>query len=86
MTYSYANDKALDVDIVIKSTRLNYPDIINALDEIKSAKGKAQNALGEFDLRLKSKVDSRVEGYYDGDYFDAFLEKPLQYLNSKYEF
>lgn len=83
MTYSYANDKALDVDIVIKSTRLNYPDIINALDEIKSAKGKAQNALGEFDLRLKSKVDSRVEGYYDGDYFDAFLEKPLQYLNSK---
>ena len=39
--------------------------------------------MGEFDLNVISKVDSRVEGYYDGDYFDVFLEKPLQFLNSK---
>lgn len=38
---------------------------------------------GAFDLTVEGKVDSRVKGYYDGDFQGIKVIKPLQFLNSK---
>lgn len=80
---SFANDKPLTLDIVLKSTREYFPDVLNALDKIEKSQAKVQAARGSFDLNFNSELNNRVEGYYDGDDFDMVLEKPLQFLNSK---
>lgn len=73
----------LSLSEVVKSTKAHYPNVLNALDEVKAAQAKVQVSEGAFDLNLKAKTDNRLEGYYGGDYFDVILEKPLQFLNSK---
>ena len=77
----YANE--LELDLVIKSTRSFFPTVLNSLDKIKESESSYKISEGAFDLELKSDIGNRSEGYYDGDYFDLVLEKPLRYMNSK---
>lgn len=80
---SIAQEAPLTLDIVLKSTRQYFPEVLNALDKIEKSQAKVQSARGSFDLNFNSELNNRVEGYYDGDDFDIVLEKPLQFLNSK---
>jgi hypothetical protein len=80
-TNLHANE--LELDLVIKSTKSFFPTVLNSLDKIKESESAYKVSEGAFDLELKSDIGNRAEGYYDGDYFDVVLEKPLKYMNSK---
>ncbi len=77
------NEKVLTLDMVHESSLKNYPLILGSIENIEVAKMKVKESLGQFDLTLNSKLDSREKGYYDGKSADITLEKPLGFMNSK---
>ncbi len=68
---------------VIASTFKHHPMIMSQMKELDQAKQYVRQSLGAFDLNLKSDAQGYTDGYYDGQAFNVFLEKPLFYLNSK---
>lgn len=68
---------------VLISSQKSFPMILNSLEELRAAKMKQRQAEGAFDLNLKSKIDKRTDGYYDGESADVSLVKPLKFLSSK---
>lgn len=82
----YAKNKNSDfvsVKEVVESTFRHHPLILIQLKEFEQASQYTRQALGAFDLNLKSEAQGYTDGYYDGKAFSAFLEKPLYYMNSK---
>jgi outer membrane protein TolC len=77
------NSFALELETILDSSLKHYPLILEALQEVESAKKKVQSNEGAFDLKFKSKIDKRIEGYYDGESQDYTIEKPLSFLNAK---
>lgn len=85
LSISYlSNAQELELNTVLKSTKSFFPEIISSIERIKESEASLQESEGAFDLSLRSEVDRRFGGYYDGNYFDVILEKPLPYLNSKF--
>lgn len=65
-----------------KSVFQNHPVILQEFENIKMYQSKIQESEGQFDAQLTSKISERTMGYYDGDYSEALLEKPLKVMNS----
>ncbi len=80
---SFAIDEVISVNDVISSTFKHHPLILSQIKQFNQAESTLTQSLGAFDLNLKSTAEGYTEGYYDGQAFSAFLEKPLYYMNSK---
>ncbi len=68
---------------VLRSASQHYPLVLEALENIETARMQVREAYGSFDLKLKSKVDSRTRGFYTGRATDTVIEKPFSKLNAK---
>lgn len=68
---------------VVRSSLQYFPQVLESLQKLKETEGKVTEARGGFDAKIKAEVDSRTQGYYDGDAYKASLEKPLPFLGSK---
>lgn len=75
--------KPLTAEDVLSSSSQHFPKIISALEEVKAAEGRVQNAIGAFDLRLDQDLSSRPSGFYDGRFIDSRLVKRMPALNSR---
>lgn len=80
---TFALDEVVSVKDVIASTFKHHPLILAQVKELNLAEQKLTQATGAFDLNLKGSGEGYTDGYYDGKAFNAFLEKPLYYMNSK---
>lgn len=78
-----AEARALTLEQVLDSTNHNYPKILAALDKVEEAKAKYQEATGAFDMRLDGDAKIRADGFYDGDWADARVVKPLAPMNAE---
>lgn len=74
---------AIPVTDVITSAFKHHPIILAQLKTLDQYEFKLKESLGAFDLTLKSNGEGYTDGYYDGQAFNVFLEKPLFYMNSK---
>ena len=79
----FAIDNEITLKDVISSTFKHHPLILSQIKEFNQSEAKLTQTLGAFDLNLKSMAEGYTDGYYDGQAFSAFLEKPLYYMNSK---
>lgn len=75
--------ETLSLADVLNSSKENFPEIKMAIIEIEMQKLKQVEALGEFDTKLSAYSDNRLEGYYDGDFIDVMIEKPMSWSSSK---
>lgn len=65
------------------SVMTHFPSILSAIEAIQQRSYERQSALGKFDAKIKYENTSRTEGYYNGQYGKATIEKPLYYSNAK---
>ncbi len=78
-----AQDSYLSADQVLYSTRTHYPAIEAALATRQARQGDLQEKRGAFDASIEQEISKRFTGYYDGQYADTRVVKPLPYYNSK---
>jgi len=70
--------EALTLGEVFSSVDRAYPLLARALQERALAEAGLLEAQGGFDLKLKSKADTKQFGFYKNRVFDAYAEQPLQ--------
>lgn len=75
--------KILKEEDVRKSVLTHFPSVLSAIEAVDQRAYERQSALGKFDAKIKYETTSRTEGYYDGQYGKASIEKPLYYSNAK---
>lgn len=71
LAHDFASLKSV-MDIVHE----RFPLILGAEQEIRRAEGERRSALGEFDIKWKSKASFIPEGYYKTSRVDSVIEKP----------
>lgn len=74
--YSYA--KTLTPQDVLQSSIMHFPEIQASRARIEVARGKTQEARGAYDAQLEGSTKARVDGYYDGDYNELKVVKPIR--------
>ena len=80
---AFSASAKLDEDIILHSTRVHYPMVKEALENVEAAKMKVLASKGNFDLKLESKMDMRTRGFYDGKSGDVRAVKPLRFMNTE---
>lgn len=73
----------LELEDVLQSSIMHFPQIHAALNDVESARGALLGARGPFDLTLNSTVSSRFRGFYSGDYFDTEVTKRFTDYNAE---
>ena len=68
---------AVTLDEVLTSSLAHFPKIKEAMAKHESTQGTALAAEGAFDATLENSSISRPAGYYDGNYTNTKLVKPL---------
>ncbi len=68
---------------VISSSLEHFPKVIEAVKQLEIEENRVTNRSGAFDGDIQGKMKARTEGYYDGDYYELKVEKPISYFNSK---
>lgn len=63
---------------VLQSSIMHFPEIQASRARIEVARGKTQEARGAYDAQLEGSVKSRLDGYYDGDYNELKVVKPIR--------
>lgn len=74
---------ALTPQEVVQSSLTHYPQVIESLLEKEQALQEERGYRGAFDATIKTDVDARTQGYYDGDAYKTQIEKSFPALNSK---
>lgn len=79
---SVANAQAspgpLTMDEVLRSSRRFAPQVLEAIAKVRQAEGKALSAEGAFDTVVKAEAESRLSGYYDGQYAAGTITRPIE--------
>lgn len=70
--------ESLTLGEVFSSVDRAYPLLARAMQERALAEAGLLEAQGGFDLKLKSKADTKQFGYYKNRFFDAYAEQPLK--------
>ncbi|MFT4719237.1 MAG: outer membrane protein TolC [Candidatus Azotimanducaceae bacterium] len=73
------DSKALTVTDLIKAIKAHHPVIQSAEARREQADTEQQRAQGAFDLRVNQATRSRISGFYDGQYLDQSVTKPLAF-------
>ncbi len=68
---------------VVSSAINHFPKVIESLQKQTEIENTVRESRGAFDASLKGKLDTRTEGYYNGDSYKVLAEKPIPYLNSR---
>ncbi|GLS26394.1 TolC family protein [Marinibactrum halimedae] len=68
---------------VLRSSYTHHPKVLSALAEREQTEAAVTAAQGAFDWQYKQQYDSRLSGYYDGNYWENSLSKPLGDWNAK---
>ncbi len=68
--------KTIELDSYLEEVRVKFPLIVAAERDRDRAAGENISALGEFDIKWKSKASFIPEGYYETNRFDSIVEKP----------
>lgn len=71
--------RALTVTDLIAAIKIYHPVIQSAKARREQTDTEQQRAQGAFDLRLNQTTRSRVAGFYDGQYLDQSVTKPLAF-------
>lgn len=79
----FSNGKVLTHHNLYHSITRYHPKLVENLLKISENEGVLQENEGSFDTKLTIKNNSRVQGYYTGDYTEALLSKPINGLNSE---
>ena len=73
----------VSLETVLASTRTHSPAILSSLQSIEAESQTLQQDKGAFDTQLNANINKRTRGFFDGEYLDARIEKPLPFFNSK---
>ncbi|MBY0518916.1 MAG: TolC family protein [Sphingomonas sp.] len=63
---------------VLSSSRQHAPQVLEAIAKVRQAEGKALSAEGAFDTVVKADAESRLSGYYDGQYAAGTITRPIE--------
>jgi outer membrane protein TolC len=74
---------AISEQEVVSSSLNHAPMVIEALQYTIEKENAVTESEGAFDAKIKSKMNLRTEGYYNGDLYKVAVEKPLPFANSK---
>lgn len=69
---------------VFESVDRDYPLLARAMQERALAEAGLLEAQGGFDLKLKSKADTKQFGFYKNRVFDAYAEQPTQWWGADF--
>lgn len=84
ITFSLSSySSTLSEEDVLGTTKKFYPKVLETIQNVEAAKEEVYKSLGVFDAKLKSKLDMRTRGFYDGKSVDTVIEKPLPYFGSR---
>ncbi len=70
--------KELTISELIESIRNHHPVIFSARATREQADTAIQRAQGAFDLGIEQSTLSRLNGFYDGQYFEQGISQPLE--------
>jgi len=68
----------LALNEVLESSRRHAPQVLEAIAKVRQAEGKALSADGAFDTVVKGEGQSRVFGFYDGQFAEGTITRPLE--------
>lgn len=77
-----ADDSPLLALDVLESSEQHFPQILQRLAALRAAAGNQRSAAGAFDLVFSVDGFSRMDGFWDGDAFDAVVTQPLRPLGA----
>lgn len=72
----------LTLEEVLRSVDRSFPLLLAAAQERAIAEGALLSAQGEFDLKIKSKIDTNQLGFYKTRTFEAYVEQPLSTMGA----
>lgn len=75
--------ETLTLQQIVESSAKYYPQIFANYDQVQAAKANLLAAKGFFDVTLEQSYNNKTRGYYDGNSYDAVIEKELGFLGSK---
>lgn len=73
-----AQTTPLTLEEVLRSSREHAPQVLEAIAKVRQAEGKALSAEGAFDTVVKAETESRLTGFYDGQYAAGTISRPLE--------
>lgn len=68
----------LTLQEVLESSRRHAPQVLEAIAKVRQAEGKALSADGAFDTVVKAEAESRLNGFYDGQYAGGTITRPIE--------
>jgi len=77
-TLALAQPAPLTLDEVLQSSRQHAPQVLEAIAKVRQAEGKALSAEGAFDTVVKAEAESRLTGYYNGQYAAGTITRPIE--------
>lgn len=75
---AFAQPAPLTLDEVLQSSRRHAPQVLEAIAKVRQAEGKALSAEGAFDTVVKAEAESRLSGFYDGQYAAGTITRPIE--------
>ncbi|MDZ4802344.1 MAG: TolC family protein [Bryobacteraceae bacterium] len=75
----HAQTPAIHVEDIVESVRQRYPLLLAAMADRDIAQADVLTAEGQFDLTLRSRLDTDSIGFYENRRFDSWVEQPLSF-------
>lgn len=73
-----AQPKPLTLAEVLQSSRQHAPQVLEAIAKVRQAEGKALSADGAFDTVVKGEAETRLSGFYNGQYAAGTITRPIE--------
>lgn len=77
-TSALAQPKPLTLAEVLQSSRQYAPQVLEAIAKVRQAEGKALSADGAFDTVVKGEAETRLSGFYNGQYAAGTITRPIE--------